>query len=153
MRMNAATNGAFRILMISRTDRLVAMQEMVERLGLAEALVLKSCFTLMQAGFLEGKRGRGGGYRLARDPATIRLTEVVDAFEPEENLFPCRLRTERECRIVGLCKLRSACERAYGVFRAELDRLTVADLALDDLPEAALSAAPPPRDSRSEASA
>lgn len=154
MRMNAATNGAFRILMICRTDRLVAMQEMVERLGLAEALVLKSCFTLMQAGFLEGKRGRGGGYRLARDPRTIRLTEVVDAFEPEENLFPCRLRTDRECRIVGLCKLRSACERAYGVFRAELDRLTVADLALDDLPPAeALSAAPPPRDSRSAASA
>ena len=39
MRMNAATNGAFRILMICRTDRLVAMQEMVVRLGLAEAAV------------------------------------------------------------------------------------------------------------------
>lgn len=130
--MNAATNGALRILMVCRSDRSVSMPEMIGRLGLAEALVLKSCHELMQAGYLEGKRGRGGGYRLARPPERITVTEIVDLFEPEENLFPCRLRTDRECRIVSLCRLRSACEAAYGAFRAELDRLTVADLALDD---------------------
>ncbi|MDK9696524.1 MAG: Rrf2 family transcriptional regulator [Siculibacillus sp.] len=132
MRMNAATNGAFRILMICRRDRQLSMQEMAARLGLSEALVLKSCHELMQAGLLVGKRGRGGGYRLARDPEGIRITEIVDVFEPEENLFPCRLRADGECRIVEVCKLRRACERAYGVFRSELDRLTIADLALED---------------------
>ncbi len=133
MRMNAATNGAMRILMACRQDRSISMPEMVSHLGLTEALVLKSCHELMQAGYLEGRRGRGGGYRLARRPETITITEIVDLFEPEENLFPCRLRTDRECRIVTLCKLRRACEAAYAAFRAELDKLTLADLALADL--------------------
>ena len=132
MHMNAATNGAMRILMVCRQDRSISMPEMVGRLGLGEALVSKSCHELMQAGYLEGKRGRGGGYRLARAPQTIGVTEIVDLFEPEENLFPCRLRTDRECRIVTLCKLRGACERAYATFRAELDKLTLADLLLDE---------------------
>jgi Rrf2 family protein len=131
--MNAATNGAMRILMVCRRDRSMSMPEMAADLGLAEALVLKSCHELMQAGYLEGKRGRGGGYRLARAPETISLTEIVDLFEAEENLFPCRLRTDRECRIVTLCKLRRACEKAYAAFRGELDKLTLADLVLDDL--------------------
>ncbi len=131
MRMTATTNGAMRILMVCRLDRSLSMPEMVAALGLAEALVLKSCNVLMQAGYLLGKRGRNGGYRLARPPETISLTEIVDLFEPEENLFPCRLRTDRECRIVAACRLRRACEKAYGAFRAELDRLTLADLALD----------------------
>ena len=133
MRMNAATNGALRILMVCRRDRTISMPEMVECLGLAEGLVLKSCHELMQAGFLEGKRGRGGGYRLAMAPETITITEIVDLFEAEENLFPCRLRTDRECKIVSLCRLRPACEKAYGVFRAELDKLSVADLQLEGI--------------------
>lgn len=132
MRMTAATNGAMRILMVCRPDRSMSMPEMAADLGMAEALVLKSCHELMQAGYLEGKRGRGGGYRLARAPETISLTEIVDLFEPEENLFPCRLRTDRECRIVTLCKLRRACEKAYAAFRGELDKLTLADLVLED---------------------
>lgn len=134
MRMNAATNGAMRILMVCRQDRSLSMPEMATELGLAEALVLKTCHMLMQAGYLVGKRGRNGGYRLARSPETISLTEIIDLFEPEENLFPCRLRTDRECRIVTICRLRRACERAYAAFRQELDRMTVADLALDIMP-------------------
>ena len=131
MRLNAATNGAMRILMACRDDKPLTMPEMIRDLGLTEALVLKTCNELMQAGFLVGQRGRGGGYRLARPSAGIRVTEIVDLFEPGENLFPCRLNERMECRIITLCRLRRACERAYAAFRAELDKLTLADLTLE----------------------
>ena len=91
MRLNAATNGAMRILMACRRDRLLSMPEMARKLGLGEAMVLKTCQELMRAGFIAGRRGRGGGYRLARSPDKITVMEIVDLFEPEENLFPCRL--------------------------------------------------------------
>ena len=133
MRLNAATNGAMRILMACRRDRLLSMQDMARALGLGEAMVLKTCQELMRAGFIAGRRGRGGGYRLARSPRKITVMEVVDLFEPEENLFPCRLDISGECRIVTVCKLRNACERAYAAFRAELDKLTLADLSLGDI--------------------
>ena len=131
MRLNAATNGAIRILMVCRQDLPLTMPEMAQRLGLGEAMVLKSCQELMQAGFIIGVRGRGGGYRLARAPDQITVMEIVDLFEPEENLFPCRLNTQRQCSILAICKLRRACESAYSAFRAELDKLTLADLSLE----------------------
>jgi Rrf2 family transcriptional regulator, nitric oxide-sensitive transcriptional repressor len=131
MRLNAATNGAMRILMACRTDRPLSMPEMTRRLGLTEALVLKTCNELMQAGYLVGQRGPHGGYRLAKAPETINAVEILDLFEPQENLFPCRLHQEDQCRIVALCKLRTACESAYDAFREELARLTLADLAVD----------------------
>lgn len=133
MRMNAATNGALRILMVCRPDRLLTMPDMSAMLGLADALVVKSCHALMQAGYLDGQRGRGGGYRLARPAADIRVLDIIDLFEPEENLFPCRLSTDRQCRIVTVCKLRRACEAAHSAFRAELADLTIATLALDQI--------------------
>ncbi|MGO9673460.1 MAG: Rrf2 family transcriptional regulator [Methylocella sp.] len=120
-----------RILMACRQDQILSMPEMVARLGLGEAMVLKSCQELMQAGYITGLRGRGGGYRLARAPSLITVMEIVDLFEPEENLFPCRLNLERQCSIVAACKLRCACESAYAAFRAELDTLTLADLSLE----------------------
>jgi Rrf2 family nitric oxide-sensitive transcriptional repressor len=131
MRLNAATNGAMRILMVCRSDRPLSMPEMARRLALSEALVLKTCNELMQAGYLIGQRGPRGGYRLAKAPEKINAIEIIDLFEPQENLFPCRLHQDGECRIVTLCKLRSACEAAYSAFRQELARLTVADLAVD----------------------
>jgi Rrf2 family protein len=131
MKLNAATNGAMRILMACRVDRPLSMPEMARRLGLTEALVLKTCNELMQAGYLVGQRGPRGGYRLAKPPEQINVVEIIDLFEPQENLFPCRLHQDGECRIVALCKLRTACEAAYAAFRQELARLTVADLAID----------------------
>lgn len=128
--MTATTNGAFRILMACREDRLVRMPDLVTRLGLAEALVVKSCHALMKAGYLVGRRGHGGGYRLGRPAAAIGVLEIVDLFEPPSGLFPCRLGIDDECRIVGICRLRTACETAFAAFRRELAALTLADLVL-----------------------
>jgi Rrf2 family protein len=132
MRLNAATNGAMRILMACRADRPLAMPDMARQLGLGEAMVLKTCQELMRAGFIIGRRGRGGGYRLAKPTDKITVMEIIELFEPKENLFPCRLNLSGECRIVALCKLRRACERAYAAFRGELDNLTLANLSLEE---------------------
>jgi Rrf2 family transcriptional regulator, nitric oxide-sensitive transcriptional repressor len=131
MRLNAATNGAMRILMACRESRPLAMPDMARQLGLSEAMVLKTCQELMRAGFLTGRRGRGGGYHLAKPTDRITVMEIIDLFEPKENLFPCRLNLSGQCRIVAQCKLRRACERAYAAFRGELDELTLANLSLD----------------------
>jgi len=131
MRLNAATNGALRILMFCREDRVLTMPDMTRLLGLSEALVLKTCNELMQAGVLVGQRGRGGGYRLARPASSIGALEIIDLFEAKQRLFPCHVGESNECRILSLCKLRRACEKAHAAFRGELEMLTVADLALD----------------------
>lgn len=130
MHLNITTNGALRILMICQRDRVVSKREMVTRLGLTETLVTKTCHELMKAGFLAGRRGSGGGYRLALPPEAIRVLAIIDLFEPPGRLFPCRASAGEECRIFQACKLRRASENAFGAFRAELEPLALADLQL-----------------------
>jgi Rrf2 family protein len=45
---------------------------------------------LVRAGLLEGMRGKGGGFRMARPPKEVRLVEVLAPFEPIlANRRPC----------------------------------------------------------------
>jgi Rrf2 family nitric oxide-sensitive transcriptional repressor len=83
----------------------------------------------MRAGYLKGMRGRGGGYLLGRGAESISLLEVVRLFEDEDDLFPCRLKVDGDCRIAAICRLRVACEQAHGAFSAVLRDTTIGDLA------------------------
>ncbi len=52
------------------------------------AKVLQS---LAQAGLITGRRGVGGGYRLARPAEEISLLDVVNAIDPVERIRTCPL--------------------------------------------------------------
>ena len=131
MHLNPSTNGALRILMFCRRhpDRPVTMPQMVRELGLSESLVVKACHELMRAGYLEGRRGNGGAYRLGRPATAIDVMEIITLFEGEEHLFPCRMKPDEPCRIVEACLLRRACESAYDAFKSELRGWSLEDIA------------------------
>lgn len=135
MQLNACTHGALRILMSCAAARgePVTMVGMAQSLGLTEALVVKACHRLMRAGYLRGMRGRGGGYLLGRAAETVSLLEVVRLFEDEDDLFPCRLRDDGDCRIAAICRLRVACSEAHAAFSTVLRDTSIADLALDTM--------------------
>lgn len=44
---------------------------------------------LKKAGYLTSKKGKGGGYLLQKDPATITLAEVMRLIEGPIALLPC----------------------------------------------------------------
>lgn len=134
MQMNACTSGALRILATCAraAGEPVTMPGMALTLGMTEALVVKACHRLMRAGYLTGLRGRGGGYRLGRAAETVTLFEIVELFEDENELFPCRLHVDGDCRVAPLCRLRDLCAEAWEAFAAVLRTTTVADLVAED---------------------
>lgn len=140
MQLNACTHGALRILMscAEAGGDPVTMVGMAQSLGLTEALVVKACHRLMRAGYLKGMRGRGGGYLLGRTAGEITLLEVVRLFEDEDDLFPCRLEADGDCRIAAICRLRVACEAAHEAFAAVLRNATIGDLAQGSAPARAV---------------
>lgn len=131
MKLTAYSNYALRSLQLAalRSPDLVRVDDVVKVHGLARPHIVKIVHELGQAGFLETRRGRGGGFRLAR-PAeeivvgnVIRLTEgpldVVECFNPEKNT----------CPLIGICKLSRALREATKAFMEVLDDLTLADIA------------------------
>jgi Rrf2 family protein len=67
---------------------------------------------LKQAGFVESRRGRFGGYALARTPKEIVFADVIRAIEGPLALAPCASRTAykpcRDCPDVETCPIRAA---------------------------------------------
>lgn len=57
--------------------------------NMAQTLVAKLLTMLSQAGLVDGERGPGGGYRLARAPSKISLLDIVAVFESLEDRIFC----------------------------------------------------------------
>ena len=84
--MKLSTKG--RYAMIALTDlaregagRLVALSEISERQDISLAYLEQLFVKLRRAEIVESVRGPGGGYRLARDPSQIRVSEVLGAVD------------------------------------------------------------------------
>jgi Rrf2 family protein len=54
-----------------------------------QTLAAKLLSEAASAGLARGTTGPGGGYRLARPPAEIRLADIVGLFEREMEEYPC----------------------------------------------------------------
>jgi len=80
---------------------------------------------LVRGGHVEALQGRGGGVRLAKDPASMRLGAIVAELEGSGCLVDCR---RGPCPLAGRCLLKSALDVAEHSFIRELDRFTLADV-------------------------
>ena len=73
-----------------------------------EAILLE----MKQAGFVESRRGRFGGYVLAAPPQEIFFADVIRAVEGPLALAPCASRTAykpcKDCFDVETCPIRAA---------------------------------------------
>ena len=82
---------------------------------------------LSRAGLAEARAGRGGGYRLTRDPEDIMLVEVVEAGEGRLRPDRCTLRGG-PCRWEQMCALHPAWSAATNAFLESLRGITLASV-------------------------
>lgn len=90
--------------------------------GISRNHVMKVVNGLANAGLLATVRGRGGGFTLARDPAEIRIGDVVRLTEPDIRPADCAA-----CAFQAGCGLTPILGSAMQAFMDELDRQTLAD--------------------------
>lgn len=142
MRLTSFTDYALRLLLLTAQagEDLVTIEQAATRYRISRAHLMKVANQLTRAGILTAVRGRSGGLRLARPADQIRIGEVVRATEPDFALVEC-FTTGNECVITGTCRLPRVLRRANDAFLAELDKATLADVAL--APGAFASTGPP----------
>jgi len=96
---------------------------------------------LRNAGFLTSKKGKAGGYRLARAPEDIIVGEMIRAIDGPLAPFPCASRNAYEpcedCDI-GTCEVRLLMVRVRDAIGTVLDNYTLAQMR--DLSEERLAA-------------
>lgn len=112
--------------------RTVRKQEVAEACNASENHLAQVIHKLAQAGFISTVRGRSGGLVLRRDPAKLKVGEVVRRFEGDVPLTECMDPEQGNCPLTQFCRLKCGFSEALEAFYASLDRLTLADLIVDN---------------------
>lgn len=130
MQLTQFTDFALRTLMYLAVhrDRLVPVAEISAAYQISNHHLVKVAHMLARSGYVESARGRGGGLRLAVEPAAITVGEVVRVCEPNFDLVECFDRDHNTCPIVPACELVKALAAAREAFLASLDGVRLADL-------------------------
>ena len=132
MRLTSFTDYGLRMLMrmAGTPDRAFSTAELSAEFGLSRNHLAKIMQRLAQAGFVETRRGGGGGAVLARPAATIRLGSVIRLLEDGQPLVDCFDRHGAGCSLDGRCRLKARLRSAEAAFLDDLDRSSLADIAL-----------------------
>jgi len=130
MHLTLHTDYALRLLMLLALEpgELHTIEEVARRYGISRNHLTKITQTLVQAGFIESLRGRGGGLRLGRPAEAINLGAVVRATEDGFELVECFDRERSLCVVAPACGLRGPLEEALEAFLGVLDRYWLHDL-------------------------
>jgi len=87
---------------------------------------------LRNAGFVHSRKGRGGGYALARDPATIRVGDVIRALDGPLAPIPCASRTAYmpcdDCADLASCSVRLIMQDVRDAMADILDHTSLAQM-------------------------
>ena len=97
------------------------------RLEVSREHLVKVLQRLSAGGYVRTARGPGGGVRLARPAASIRLGEVLAWLEQEPALVECFRADGGDCVLSRVCGLRPRLDRARRAFYASLDESTLED--------------------------
>ncbi len=104
---------------------------------------------LRNGGVLQSRKGKGGGYLLARDPSTIYLGQIVRMFDGPLAPVPCASQTAyvrcADCQDEAVCGVRLAMKEvrdatarvldgtSLATLRSQMDRVHTPSLADDAL--------------------
>lgn len=131
MQLTLFSDYALRLLIylgVEGNGGLVPIQDVAEAYGVSRNYMLKVAHDLGRNGYIETVRGRNGGVRLAVDPASVKLGEIVRRMEPDRGVLECVRQDHSECPIHHPCRLRPLLGEAEDAFYAVLDRHTLADV-------------------------
>ncbi len=86
----------------------IPLKDVAERQGISKKYLEIIVRDLVESGLLEGVSGKGGGYRLSREPEEYSVGEILDRMENgmtavaclEQGAAPCPRRNE--CRTLPL---------------------------------------------------
>lgn len=131
MKLTSYTNYALRSLQLAalKSPDLVRVDDVAKIHNLSRPHIMKVVHELGKAGYIETVRGRGGGFRLARDARDIVVGDVVRITEGPLDVVECFNPDKNTCPLIGVCILSKKMQEATAAFMAVLDDLTIANIS------------------------
>lgn len=108
-------------------DEYVGAQRIAAQVDVPQSYLSKLLQTLARSGLVESQRGVTGGFRLARDPASISLYDIIEPLEPVERWSGCFL-GYAECSDEAACPMHDRWKKVQQAYLGMLRRSTLGEL-------------------------
>lgn len=106
----------------------VPMKEVAARQGVSLKYLERILPALSKPGLIEGVQGKGGGYRLTRDPSQYTVGEILRLTEGDMAPVACLECDAGQCERTADCKTRPMWSEFYRRANEYFDQVTLADL-------------------------
>jgi Rrf2 family nitric oxide-sensitive transcriptional repressor len=129
MKLTRFTDYSLRVLIYLglKDDGRVTIREISEAYGISRNHLMKVVSLLTRMGYLDARRGPGGGIALARPTDEIIIADVVRDMEDDLNMVECFCEGG-SCIIKPMCELKSVLTKALTAYLDTLESYTLKDL-------------------------
>lgn len=130
MQLTLFTDYALRSLLYlaAHPDKASNVKEIAEHYGISRNHLVKVVHKMATLGLIESSKGKGGGIRLASDPADMRLGNIVRLME-NMDIVECFNKDTNTCCISEVCRLKHFLFEAAQSFIQTLNKYTLQDAA------------------------
>ena len=110
------------------TGEYITLKEIAERQEISEKYLENILPALTKAGFLEGLRGKGGGYKLARTSESCTIGSILKLVEGNFVPVACMEHNPNKCHRAYECKTLPMWQQLQAIVDNFFEGITIADL-------------------------
>ena len=112
----------------NQADRYIPLRDIAKRQEISEKYLETILPVLIKHRYLEGLRGKGGGYRLTREPESYTIGSILKLLEQSIAPVTCLEGGENHCPRTAECKTRPMWEGLHKMIDDYFEGITLADL-------------------------
>lgn len=131
--MKISTKGRYALRMLLDLSRnqgegYIALKDIAARQGISQKYLEQIVMLMGKSGILHASRGYQGGYRLAKKPEDVTVSEVLKLTEGSLAPVTCLQSDRNECERCGECETLPIWAGLEKVIYEYLDGITLADI-------------------------
>ncbi len=112
----------------NRSDGYIAMKKVAERQGLSLKYIERIMPVLSKNNYVEGVHGKGGGYRLSKEPKEYRVGDILRVAEGDLAPVTCLSCNAEKCDRADTCPTLPMWTEFHNMVNNYFDGITLADL-------------------------
>ena len=131
--MIVSTKGRYALRVMVRFAQLgreeyIPLKEIAEKEGISQKYLESIMTVLSKAGFLDAAHGKGGGYRLNRDPKEYTVGSILKLTEGSLNAVSCTSQGAAACSRTECCETKPMWDKLDKMIDEFFEGITLDDL-------------------------
>jgi Rrf2 family protein len=121
---------AIRHMASGHSGQIFTAKEIADAYQIPYDLLAKVMQKMAREGFIASHQGVHGGYMLVRNPAQMKVSEIIQTIEgkPSVTIIQCEAAGPEQCTIQTTCTIKNPMVKIQSTINKVLDELTIMEM-------------------------